>query len=236
MKLHRFYVSEGLPPKGVLLEKKQVTLTLPPFIHQIRNVLRLRPGEKIILFDGKDLEYLSNIVSYEGKGGVTLNIEEITRNNVVFKKEVYLFFSMVKKDNMEWILEKGTEVGVSHFIPVISARSEKKSINVERSQKIIIEAAEQSGRNKLPIIHPATRLEDVFYNFKLSFIVLEKNFPVLYGNDIKDISIGLLTGPEGGWTPKEIEMFKKEKVTLRSLGPTVLRAETAAIIASSRFC
>lgn len=236
MKLHRFYIPHETISGGILAEKNSITITLHSFVHQISTVLKLQPNEKIVIFNGDGTEYLSNIVSYEGKNKVNVKIEEASKNNVLFKKEVYLFFSLIKKDNVEWVLEKGTEVGVSHFIPIVSARSEKKNINIMRAEKILIEASEQCGRNKVPILHPITKLENIFNDFKLQFVVLEKNTPALEIEQTLENTIALLIGPEGGWTPDELALFEKQKATFRSLGPTVLRSETAAIVASSRFC
>jgi len=225
MKLHRFYI-----PK----EKSEgTTLYSPELVHQMKNVLKLLPGEKIIFFNGDGSEYLSSIVSFEGKDGVHIKIEEVKQNDVSLDKELFLFFSIIKRDNVEWILEKGTEVGVSHFIPVVSSRSEKKDINIERSGKIVIEATEQCGRNVPPIIHPVMKWEDVFNKFDLSFIVLEKGGVSFRKQNIKDKKIGLLIGPEGGWTKEEIDLFNKNEVSFMSLGPTTLRAETAAVVGST---
>ena len=234
MKLHRFYISEANLPDAQMLTKGTVlTVRLPELFHQVKNVLKLQPGEKIIFFNGDGNEYESEIVNYEGKEGVVLKIEEITQNDVSFPRETYLFFSILKKDNVDWILEKGTEIGVSHFIPVLSARSEKKDLNMNRAGKIVIEATEQCGRNLPPIVHPVTKLEDVFKNFDMSFIVLEKGEVSFIKENIKDNPIGLMVGPEGGWTKEELQVFRDKKVDFRSLGQTTLRAETAAIVGST---
>lgn len=229
MKLHRFYI----PQKVV--EGHLQPVVFPELVHQMNKVLRLHIGEKVIFFNGDGNEYVSSIVSYEGKETVVLKVEETVPNTVSFNKELYLFFSLIKKDNTDWILEKGTEVGVSHFIPIVSSRSEKKDINIERAQKIVTEATEQCGRNIPPTIHPVTRLEDVFEKFDMPFIVLEKGAPELGKESMKYEQIGLLVGPEGGWTKEELELFKNKKVIFCSLGPTVLRAETAAIIGSAKI-
>lgn len=236
MKLHRFYLDpKNLPGLSETEKGMEIILTLPDLTHQIRKVLKLQIGEKLVFFTGNSNEYLSSIVSYEGKYKMKIKIEEITKNEVLFSKQIHLLFSLIKKDNVDWILQKGTEVGVSHFIPMISARSEKKEINMERARKIIIEATEQCGRNIPPTLHEVIKLENVFDKFGMPFIVFEKDSPVLNPAEIKDNPIGLLVGPEGGWTKEELEMFADKKTLFRSLGPTVLRAETAAIVASAKL-
>ena len=143
MKLHRFYIPQKIktePSTPVIGEV--ILVHFPELVHQVKNVLRLRTSEKLIFFNGDGFEYLSSIVSFEGKDSMKLNIEEISKNDVSLPKELFLFFSIIKRDNVEWILEKGTEIGVSHFIPIVSSRSEKKNINIERAGKIVIEASE----------------------------------------------------------------------------------------------
>lgn len=187
-----------------------------------------------MFFNGDGNEYLSRIVSYPHKSEVVVHVEKATKSNVSFAKEIYLFFSIIKKDNVEWILQKGTEIGVTHFIPILAARSEKKDINMERAEKIVIEASEQCGRNIPPVVHPVMKLENVFNEFDIPFIVLEKSDTQLSKEEFNnETSIGLLIGPEGGWTPEELELFANKKATVRSLGSTVLRAETAAITSSA---
>ncbi len=236
MKLHRFYIPEDKAiKKGELVVGSVFDIHFPELAHQMKNVLRLRTGEKIIFFNGNGNEYLSTIVSFEGRTEISFKIETITQNDVSFKKEVFLFFSLIKRDNVDLILQKGTEVGVSHFIPIVSSRSEKKDINIGRTEKILIEATEQCGRNAPPIIHDVMKLEDVFNKFNMSFIVLEKGSVSFTEKDIKDNRVGLLIGPEGGWTKEEIEMFKEKKANFLSLGSTTLRAETAAVVGSAKI-
>lgn len=236
MKLHRFYIPEDKAiEKGELAVGILFAIHFPELSHQMKNVLRLRLGEKIIFFNGNGNEYLGTIVSFDGRTEIKLHIETITKNDVSFKKELFLFFSLIKRDNIDLILQKGTEVGVSHFIPIVSSRSEKKDINKDRSEKILIEATEQCGRNMPPKIHEVMKLEDVFNRFDLSFIVLEKGSVSFTEKNIKDTRIGLFIGPEGGWTEGEMELFRNKKTSFLSLGPTVLRAETAAVVGSSKI-
>jgi len=228
MKLHRFYIKgHDLPEEG------EVTILSEKLTYQMHKVLRLRMGESVILFNGDGNEYLSRIVAYGKKGEVRVHIENVSPNDTSFSKELYLFFSLIKKDNMEWILQKGTELGVSHFIPIISTRSEKKDINVERAEKILIEATEQCGRKIEPRLHPVMKLESGF-DFNIPMIVFEPGTEPLNKETFSgETAIGLLIGPEGGWTEEELTLFENKKAAFRSLGTTTLRAETAAITASA---
>jgi 16S rRNA (uracil1498-N3)-methyltransferase len=237
MKIHRFYIGhvDGADLHTDSLEKsKEVSILSKELAHQMEKVLRLRIGEMTLLFNGDGHEYLSRIVSFSKKGEITVHVESVTRNNISSSKELFLFFSLIKKDNIDWILQKGTELGITHFIPIISSRSEKKDINTERATKILIEASEQCGRGTIPQLHSVMKLEETFNTFDFPFIAFERGNEALSKEDfVNETSLGLLIGPEGGWTPEELEMFRNKKATFRSLGETVLRAETAAIAASS---
>lgn len=200
---------------------------------QMNKVLRLRIGEKVILFNGDGNEYVSSIVSYN-KNEVVFAGEEINMNDVSFKKDIFMFLSLVKKDNVEWIIQKGTELGVSHFIPLVSTRTEKKDMNRERINKIIIEATEQSGRNMPPVLEEVTQLKDIFKKYKMPFIAFQQGKQGISQEELGDETrIGILIGPEGGWTEEELSFFEGQGALMRSLGPTTLRAETAAIAAAA---
>lgn len=238
MKLHRFYIPQTDLPTGALLEKgREITLTHQSFVHQVGTVLKLHTGENIIVFCGDTKEYVSSIVSIDRKTGVTIRIQEMHDNTSAPSKNLYLFFTLLKKDNTDWVLQKGTELGVSHFIPVISARTERKDINMERSNKILIEATEQSGRPIPPVLHDIMKLKDVFLDTNLTFPLYGCDGS--YGNSSlvdetaknNSQSLGVIIGPEGGWTEDEIDMFREKGVKLCTLGTTTLRAETAAIVA-----
>ena len=150
--------------------------------------------------------------------------------------------SLVKKDIFEWIAQKATERGVSDIIPIIADRSEKKNLNTERLQKIIIEAAEQSGRSSLPVLHEICELDEVLGDSEkiwgndstlLVFDITAEKFSI---EDVRHTQkIVVFIGPEGGWTPAEIETFKNTDIAIRSLGPQVLRAETAVVAALAQL-
>jgi len=240
MKIHRFHVSEPLPtPSGSTTSP--FFLLSPELYTQMYRVLRLKLGETVILFNGDGLEYVSNIVSYPKKNTVEFSVSEIKPSLIGLKKDLTVFFSLIKKDNIELILQKGTELGVTHFVPVLSARSEKKGINLKRAEKIIIEATEQCGRNTPPTIQDVVNLEKIFTDLHdtvkyppPNIIVFEKGHESLNQEIFnKTDVIGILIGPEGGWTPEEIAFFETKKATFRSLGQTTLRAETAVIVASA---
>lgn len=226
--LHRFYSQEKLGPKNSKL------ISRGPLVNQLRNVFRLVTGDEVILFDGSGFDFVSVIEGYE-KDAVSFSVVEVRQNTVVTQHETYLFASVVKKDNFEWIAQKATELGVSHIVPVISERSEKKNLNMERLQKIVIEASEQSGRGTVPAISEILDLETAFEKYShIKSIVWDIVAQKFVSQDLEDV-VGVYIGPEGGWSPKELELFAKHNLKTRSLGPQVLRAETAVVAILSRM-
>jgi 16S rRNA (uracil1498-N3)-methyltransferase len=224
MRLHRFFIEEHLR------NKKDISIFDDEIIHQWKDVFRLRSGDKVILLDNTGFEYLSE-VQLLAKGKAELKILESTAATNIPKKEVWLFAALIKKDNFEWILEKGTEVGVSHFVPLLSDRTEKKDINMERAQKIIRESSEQSGRGKMPEIDEPTDLEQAINTAQIPLIAFHltgEKFVADFQNAKQ--KIGILVGPEGGWSDKELTLFKEKNIPVYTLGEQVLRAETAAIV------
>lgn len=228
MRIHRFFSHEKLGGSTSKL------ITHGPLVNQLKNVFRFVQGDKIVLFDNSGYDFTAVIEGYE-KDTVSLTILETNENTVLPAQETYLFASLVKKDTFEWIAEKATELGVSHIIPIISSRSEKKDLNIERLQKIIIEAAEQSGRGTLPELHGIVDLETALTQFAhIKSIAWHTLAPKFVSQDMAG-TIGAYIGPEGGWSEEELELFKKHGIHSRSLGPQVLRSETAVIAVISQL-
>lgn len=228
MKLHRFFIEEKIEDRDKLI------ITYKPLINQIKNVFRFTKGDKLIIFDNSGYDFLFQIDECE-RENVSLGLIGKDKNNVLPKREIYLFASLVKKDNFEWIAQKATELGVSHIIPIFSERSEKKNLNTERIKKIIIEASEQSGRGMLPILCPITELKSALNDYtQIKSISWDPSAIKFVSQDIVDC-VGVYIGPEGGWSSKELELFNEYKVNVRSLGPQVLRSETAVVAIISQL-
>jgi len=229
MKVHRFFVNEELE------NKDEITIFDSSVIHQARDVLRLSTGYSIILLDGKNKEF-------HGK------IKLLTKTELVFSKEVMkeypqptlrnltLCASVLKKDKFEWVLQKGTEVGVSHFVPVITTRTEKQKLNMDRAIKIIREASEQSERRILPSLVEPVSLKESLESCETPIYVLNQDGEKFDVNQIKEHrNVSLFVGPEGGFDEKDIDMFKKFNAKFISISPNVLRGETACIVGSALF-
>lgn len=231
MRLHRFYIEQKVGQQDI------VTLPDTDLSHQLGNVFRLKVGNQVIVFDGSGFEYVSEIISLLKKEVSLKIISAVDKPETQTKVSLYL--SLIKKGNFELAVEKATELGVAEIHPIISERSEKKGLNMERLQKIVKEASEQSGRVFLPLIYPQLPLETVVSQQKSQNEVsvvfhtttpAEDGHPFLNKKGKEDLDIAVFVGPEGGWSEKEIELFKKNNFEFRSLGPNILRAETAAII------
>ncbi len=227
MRLHRFYINEQIGNKEVKIADRDL-------LHQWKDVFRLNIGSQVILFNGDGKEYrcaLSSMDYYD----IRAEILEISANIIVQKKIIHIYPSLIKKDNLEWVFEKCTEIGVLHFHPVVSDRSEKKQLNVERAQKIITEAVEQSGRGIKPILHELVPLEEALEKLNCKGFVLN-----IAGTPLSNIidknsneEIALFVGPEGGWSDRDLNFFKNKNIEAVSLCEATLRAETANIVASS---
>jgi len=148
-----------------------------------------------------------------------------------------LYQALLKKDNMELIFEKCTEVGISTFVPIASERSIKKSVNQERAEKIIKEASEQSGRALVPRVQSIITFAEAIAIAKktgsLNIIAHEKETRrSLDAAPPTSRRVSLFIGPEGGFSEKEITMARNAGFFITSLSRRVLRAETAAIVGS----
>lgn len=230
MKMHRFYVDDLDLPHDFWLQDEAI-------YHQWVRVLRFKSGREVILFNGKQKEKLYTI-SKIGDNAIHLKLVTDIKGNKP-RQNVYLCFSLLKKDKTDWVLQKATELGVNHFIPMISTRTEKTGFVLERAQKIIIEAAEQCGRVDIPKVREPVHLKKVISELenKAKLLVAEQGSQI---GDIKSqlspqMPIVVLIGPEGGWTDEEKQLFAEKNIQHVSLSQFTLRAETAALAAATHF-
>lgn len=224
MRLHRFYVPDGELQHDFWLHE-------PGLINQWQKVLRFQPGQEVILFDGQQHERLYRIVELTGREAHVQLITDFVRQ--LPKKNLYLFWAILKSDKNELVLQKGTELGVSHFIPLLAERSEKTGFNEERAKRIIIEAAEQCGRSDIPTLrggplHPETAVQE--YQDKVTLFIAEQQAPEQAETKVPGVA-GIFIGPEGGWSDEEKAMFARHNLLHLKLHDFTLRAETAAISA-----
>ncbi len=227
MKIHRFIGNFEFNGKKAVINDEEI-------INHIKNVLKLNPGEKIILESGNLDEKLAKITKINRN---SIECEIVSEYKNKSESEVYgiLYCAVLKKENFELVVQKAVETGIKEIVPIITQRTVKLNLNEERLLKIAKEAAEQSGRGIIPKIGAITKFEDAIERAKN---IGENFFCDASGSELKNLqlknlnAIGVWIGPEGGWDEREIETAKENKFKIISLGKTTLRAETAAIIAS----
>lgn len=193
-------------------------------------------GGQLVLLDGSGREYTVFITAINVKG-IHCDILKSVKSSTLPKREITLAFALVKKSNIEWIMQKGTEIGVSRFMPFIADRSEKKGFNRERALTIVKEATEQSNRAVVPIVREPITFEEIFKEIKGEevFVFHPKGEEMTDEMKNAESPACLVVGPEGGFTDTEIFFAKKQGANIVSLGSGVLRAETAAVVASAIF-
>lgn len=227
--MHRFFIAQKVE-KGMQIECSR------ELSHQLLDVLRMREGDEIILFDGSGYDYMGKLELASRRGCVVSIIDGSIPNREP-KRKLILFQSLIKKDKFEWVLEKGVEVGVSEFVPILTDRSIKKNFNEERCEAIIREVAEQAGRAVVPKLRSLMLFEEaVLYASKKGY---QSFFPSLSaGSSERMIAypskpyVALFVGPEGGWHDDEIDIARKAGFLIISLGKLTLKSETAAIVAA----
>lgn len=217
-------------------------------VNHIKNVLRLSIGEKIKICDSDNkVNYICEI-SEISKQNVICNILEKAQNEAEGNVELCIYQGLPKADKMELIIQKGTELGVSSFIPVAMKRSivkldGKDEIKKnERWQKIAEVAAKQCGRDLIPEVKHVQRINDIIDDIKnydllmVAYELEETNYikEELKGLDKKEsYKIAIVIGPEGGLEAEEVEKIKAAGAKVISLGKRILRTETVAMQVAS---
>lgn len=229
--MHRFYLNQPLDKEILVINDRAMA-------HQMRDVVKLRKGEQVAFFSDKPehagFDFVSELKNIDGASAVFMFRKKI-ENTRESSKKLVLYQSLIKKDKFEWVLEKATEVGVSEIVPVISARSEKKSLNTERCRSILKEASEQSGRVIIPKLHGVLSYERAVSSAESSgaktFFASESEKENMI-RGAGDRTVNLFIGPEGGWEEREIFAAGRANFELVSLGRLTLRSETASVVAS----
>lgn len=232
MSIHRFF----LTPQDIVNEGA-FTITSEELMHQWKKVLRFGVGEEVVLFDGSGSEFRGEIISISNKA-IHGKVSSVVTCATELPIKIILAQSILKNpEKFEWVLQKGTELGVSEFYPLITHRTERQFLpKHERLQRILVEATEQCGRCAVPTLHEPMKFEAF-----LKHIAVKKHM-LLIPHTIGGVSIGALEmadtksivlciGPEGGFDEKEIEDVTKAGGVSVTLGKRVLRSETAAIAA-----
>ncbi|CAM2740242.1 16S rRNA (uracil(1498)-N(3))-methyltransferase [Legionella worsleiensis] len=224
----------GCCPVGQVLE-----LT-PDAGQHVAVVLRMQAGEPLTLFCGDNREY-SAVIERVKKKQVHVAIKEVKEVNRESPLSVHLGQAISKGDRMELVMQKAVELGVASITPLLTERcavkldKERMAKKVNQWQNIVISACEQSGRNVIPPVHPPLLLEDYLglANAASKYILHPEGKKTWRDYPIGSSDISLIIGPEGGWSDDEIKLACQSEYLPLSLGPRILRTETAAITALS---
>jgi 16S rRNA (uracil1498-N3)-methyltransferase len=200
------------------------------------NVMRLGVGAELLVFDGASGEWLARI-SEAAKKRMILTVERRTREPETVP-DVWLAFAPVKRAQTDWLVEKATELGAARLIPVITQRTVTQRVKLERLEAIAIEAAEQCGRTRLPEITGPVSLKQLLAGCnppRRLYFADERGGETALKAFVRGSAL-ILTGPEGGFTEEERALVREAPDTIPvSLGPRILRAETAALAALAVF-
>jgi 16S rRNA (uracil1498-N3)-methyltransferase len=199
------------------------------------NVLRLGAGSELLVFDDSTGEWLARIAE-AGRKHMTLAVERKTRE-LEAVPDVWLAFAPVKRAQTDWLVEKASELGAARLIPVMTRRTVAERVKLERLEAIAIEAAEQCGRTILPgISEPASLKELLERDIARTLYFADEGGGEPVADAFKPGPALILTGPEGGFTDEERALIRAAPGAVAvSLGPRILRAETAALASLAAY-
>ena len=237
--MHHFFVKKEQIRDG------QIEITGSDYNHAV-NVLRLKPGERLLISDETGVDYLcevAEILAEEECPRLYVRIGSISEENHELPARVWLFQGLPKSDKMEWIIQKATELGVSDIVPVqtkncvVKLDGKKAEAKCARWQAIAESAAKQSKRSRIPMVHPITRFTEAVQqseHFAVRLIPYENEKGILSMCEaivsfLPGRDIAVFIGPEGGFDPMEVKLAEHRGIRPVSLGKRILRTETAAI-------
>ena len=246
--MHRFF----LPVEAIGAEQ----VHFPPDVaRQIGRVLRLHCGDTVLVLDNRGNEVLVELAEIEAKEAVGRIVERRT-NQAEPKTYLSLFLGLTQREKFEWVLQKGTEVGISAFTPVITSRSLVQGqqglpaweARRKRWERILQEAAEQSGRGRIPELHSPLRLDEALITGRRENDVCLAAWEDERTLDMHQalsqakaertaqavgMRVALLVGPEGGFAAQEVDLATRSGWALIKLGRLIMRMETAAVVAAA---
>ncbi len=228
MKISRYFINQNLSVGKLVIKDKDL-------IHRLFVVLKYKTGEHIKLFNGQDsCDYLSTLLIISKKECFLEITEKINNDGNAVSKKINVYVAVVKSDFDEMLREM-VEIGANEITPIISERVERKELNYERLNRIILEACEQSGRSDVPKLNGIANLFD-FKDFSSENVYYHTE-EVSQNKDVtqkisrrEEEYTNIFIGPEGGWTEGEIKWFCDNGFSIRTLKTNILRAKTAAVV------
>jgi len=233
--MHRFF------SPNTDLRQNIISITEQTEIHHLRTVLRLKEGDKVRVFNGRGQEASGPILSCR-KDLIEVKTESLESRTGDEKPRIILACAIPKKAKFETIIEKCTELGVTEIIPLMTKRTEvkyegaKAATKAKRFQAVAVNAAKQCKRRTIPHIHPVTKFTDAVEQMDTrhaAFIPCLGEKRVQFADALHSAynssAVVFFIGPEGDFTAEEVALAKKQGCVPVSLGPTVLKVDTAAI-------
>lgn len=233
--MYQFFVDDAQ------IGKEFITITGSDVNH-IKNVLRMKPGEKIRVSNQKGQDYFCSIIEL-GDDFVQADILDSEAANTELSSKIYLFQALPKGDRMETVIQKAVELGVHEIIPVamkycvVKLDAKKAENKRKRWQAIAESAAKQSKRSLIPVVHEVMSFKEALSyakECKVNLVPYENERGMEATKEAvlelkKDDTISVMIGPEGGFSEEEIELVKEENMKIISLGKRILRTDTAAV-------
>jgi 16S rRNA (uracil1498-N3)-methyltransferase len=237
--MNRFYVGKGQ------IQGDWVRITGEDVKH-ITKVLRLAAGDRVVICDGENTDY-QGIIERTGKDEVKVRLGEASKTGTEAGVGIVLYQAVAKGTKMEFIIQKGTELGIASFVPVTTSRTVVKldgerdaGKKQERWQRIAMESAKQCRRGRIPVVRPVVSFDAALeemaqFDLALLFHTAPGGCPIgkvpgkagVYG------SIAVMVGPEGGFDEDEAKKAGQKGIRIVSMGPRILRTETAGIVAAA---
>ena len=225
-KIRIYLENQIIKDEKILVAKNQ--------LHYLKNVMRRKKGDKIIMFDGdKEWEGILNT-----DGNYYLEPTKLLRKRKTIW-DIWVCFGLVKNRNIDILVEKVTEIGVTKIIPINTEFSDKKIVRADRLKKISQEASEQSNSINIPVIKEVTEINDLLKNWDkerlICFCDEKGGKPILEINPILKSfkKIAIFIGPVGGWSEADRKSFQSLQTFRAKLGENILKADTAAVYALS---
>jgi 16S rRNA (uracil1498-N3)-methyltransferase len=221
---------------GADLEAAATVALNPGQVNYVKNVLRLKEGDRILVFNGRAGEWQASIAD-SGRRGASLRVGAQVRPQEEGPDIDYLF-APLKRARLDYLVQKATEMGVARLRPVVTRRTTPQRLNLERMRANAIEAAEQCGILRIPEVTPPQKLETALADWDPGRALIvcdaacQERCPFTTLARVRPGPLALLVGPEGGFEESERAMFASKPFATRiSLGPRTLRADTAAVAA-----
>jgi len=227
----RFYCPNATP------DSKELTLEGDEARHLSR-VRRVKEGELVELFNGEGFATSAEVLSIH-KDRVQLRAIGSPLPDRIATISLTLATAVPKGDRFDWLIEKATELGVARLVPIVTERSvvDPRTGKLDRLRRTVIEASKQCGRNRLMTIEPTTEWREFLHSRPANPVLFDPSgaLPSQILSTSENGKASVLIGPEGGFSDEEVTAARAEGWTIASLGATLLRVETAGIVACARM-